>query len=41
LRACGDKAVWFVAIHSDVYVPLLAAMANQAVEETEETEDTD
>ena len=38
LRACGDKAVWFVADHSDIYVPLLAAMANQAVEETEDTD---
>lgn len=38
LRACGDKAVWFVADHSSTYVPLLAAMANQAVEETEDTD---
>ena len=30
LRACGDKAVWFVADHSDVYEPLLAAMAKEA-----------
>ena len=25
LRACGDKAVWFVADHNDTYVPLAAA----------------
>ena len=24
LRACGDKAVWFVADHNDTYVPLSA-----------------
>jgi hypothetical protein len=38
LRNIDGKAVWFVADHSDVYVPLLAAMANQAVEETEDTD---
>jgi len=26
LRACGDKAVWFVADHSDRYVPLTVAL---------------
>jgi hypothetical protein len=30
LRACGDKAVWFVADHSNVYEPLLVAMAKEA-----------
>jgi len=35
LRACGDKAVWFVADHNDTYVPLLEAMAKQAAEEEE------
>jgi len=34
LRACGDKAVWFVADHNDTYVPLLAAMAKETAEET-------
>ena len=29
LRACGDKAVWFVADHSDNYVPLTAALEAQ------------
>ena len=26
LRACGDKAVWFVADHNDIYVPLTVAL---------------
>ena len=26
LRACGDKAVWFVADHSDTYMPLAVAL---------------
>ena len=29
LRACGDKAVWFVADHSDRYVPLAEAFENE------------
>jgi len=29
LRACGDKAVWFVADHSDNYVPLAEAFENE------------
>ena len=32
LRACGDKAVWFVADHSDRYVPLAEAIVNQMKE---------
>lgn len=32
LRACGDKAVWFVANHSDTYVTL--AVALEAEKET-------
>jgi hypothetical protein len=32
LRACGDKAVWFVADHSDRYVPLAEAIVNQLKE---------
>jgi hypothetical protein len=32
LRACGDKAVWFVADHSDRYVPLTEAIVNQMKE---------
>ena len=31
LRACGDKAVWFVADHSNTYVPLIEALAEEAV----------
>jgi len=38
LRACGDKAVWFVADHNDTYVPLLDAMAKETAEETEDAE---
>jgi hypothetical protein len=26
LRACGDKAVWFVADHGSVFVPLTEAL---------------
>jgi len=29
LRACGDKAVWFVADHSSTYVPLVEALAKE------------
>ena len=29
LRACGDKAVWFVADHNDTYVPLAEALAKE------------
>ena len=32
LRACGDKAVWFVADHSDNYVTLAEAFEEQAKE---------
>jgi hypothetical protein len=32
LRACGDKAVWFVADHRDRYVPLAEAIVNQLKE---------
>jgi hypothetical protein len=38
LRACGDKAVWFVADYNDTYVPLLDAMAKETAEETEDAE---
>jgi len=31
LRACGDKAVWFVADHNDTYMPLVDALAQQEV----------
>ena len=31
LRACGDKAVWFVADHNDTYMPLVEALAQQEV----------
>ena len=31
LRACGDKAVWFVADHNDTYMPLIEALAQQEV----------
>jgi hypothetical protein len=31
LRACGDKAVWFVAIHSNTYMPLTEALAQETV----------
>jgi hypothetical protein len=34
LRACGDKAVWFVADHNDIYEPLEPALAKLKVEET-------
>jgi hypothetical protein len=30
LRACGDKAVWFVADHSDTYVPLSLAFEKES-----------
>lgn len=30
LRACGDKAVWFVADHSDTYVPLSLAFKKES-----------
>ena len=29
LRACGDKAVWYVADHNSTYVPLTAALEAQ------------
>jgi hypothetical protein len=29
LRACGDKAVWFVADHNNIYMPLVEALAQQ------------
>jgi hypothetical protein len=29
LRACGDKAVWFVADHNNTYMPLVEALAQQ------------
>ena len=29
LRACGDKAVWFVADHNSTYVPLTVALEAQ------------
>ena len=32
MRACGDKAVWFVADHNDTYVPLTVAF--EVAEET-------
>jgi len=35
LRACGDKAVWFVADHNDIYELLEPALAKLKVEETE------
>ena len=31
LRACGDKAVWFVADHNNTYMPLVEALAQQEV----------
>ena len=31
LRACGDKAVWFVADHNNTYMPLVDALAQQEV----------
>lgn len=30
LRACGDKAVWFVADHSNTYVPLSMAFEKES-----------
>jgi len=38
LRACGDKAVWFVSDHGKDFVPLLDAMAKETAEETEDAE---
>jgi hypothetical protein len=29
LRACGDKAVWYVADHNNIYMPLVEALAQQ------------
>jgi hypothetical protein len=29
LRACGDKAVWFVTDHNSTYVPLAEALAKE------------
>jgi hypothetical protein len=29
LRACGDKAVWYVADHNSTYVPLTVALEAQ------------
>jgi hypothetical protein len=34
LRACGDKAVWFVADHNDVYELLEPALTKALAEET-------